>query len=225
MSKRVFAVLIAIGVSVGANSLTVVDVGGSNYKIAEEDIARLMKEYVANNEDKIKTKLAKAKEKLKEDVANYKPSNMTKKIFPATKNRTHYPETIYTVKEDIMDNHGGILYKKGYKFNPLHYITLRDKYVFFDYTNKEQVEWIKANRLDKDITVRLIITDGRVFDAIKFFDREVFYANDPLLEKFNVWASPSVVVQEGDRIKVEEFYVSKGKDNDSQKISTLGKGN
>ena len=82
---------------------------------------------------------------------------------------------------------------------------MNDRYVFIDYTNKKQREWIKSEKLNKDITTRIIITNGKVFDAIKEFDREVFYANDVLIDKFKLEAVPSIVEQEQDRIKVKQF--------------------
>lgn len=119
----------------------------------------------------------------------------------------HYPDPTYTTKEDIKDGSGNVLYPKGYKFNPLHYINLTDKYVFFNYDNKAEVEWIKINKLDRDITVRLIITGGKIFEAMKELEREVFYANDLILNRFEINATPSIAMQQGDRIVVSEFLV------------------
>jgi hypothetical protein len=82
---------------------------------------------------------------------------------------------------------------------------MNDRYVFIDYTDKKQIEWVKNEKLNKDITTRIIITNGRVFDAMKEFEREVFYANDVLIDKFKIEAVPSMVEQEQDRIKVKQF--------------------
>ena len=87
----------------------------------------------------------------------------------------------------------------------MHYISLNEKYIFIDYTDKKQRDWIKKQEINKDITAKIIITNGRVFDAIKEFEREVFYANDILIDKFKLEAVPSIVEQEQDRIKVKQF--------------------
>ena len=82
---------------------------------------------------------------------------------------------------------------------------MNDRYVFINYNDKKQREWVKNEKINKDLTARIIITDGKVFDAIKEFEREVFYANDILIDKFKIEAVPSIVEQEQDRVKVKQF--------------------
>lgn len=138
-------------------------------------------------------------------IEDYKPKDLTITLPTSTKEKVFYPDIEYTLKDDIKDSYGKVIYKKGFVFNPLHYISLNERYIFIDYTDKKQREWIKSEKINQDITARIVITNGRVFDAIKEFEREVFYANDILIDKFKVEAVPSIVEQEQDRIKVKQF--------------------
>lgn len=178
---------------------------GTTYKISETNIIQLFKEHVANNKEYLQKKLEAEREKMQEKMENYKPKELTINLPTSSKEKVFYPDPEYTLKDDIKDSEGNIIYKKGFVFNPLHYISMNDRYVFIDYTNKKQREWVKSQKLNKDITARIIITNGRVFDAIKEFEREVFYANDILINKFKLEAVPSIVEQEQDRIKVTQI--------------------
>lgn len=203
--NKVFFFLIAINLYAG--STNIIPTGGATFNIKEKNIAELLQKHVQDNKGKIEKKLNDMKPELKAKLANYKPMDLTRVISSAKEDRVHYPDPTYTTKEDIKDGSGNVLYPKGYKFNPLHYINLTDKYVFFNYDNKAEVEWIKINKLDRDITVRLIITGGKIFEAMKELEREVFYANDLILNRFEINATPSIAMQQGDRIVVSEFLV------------------
>jgi len=177
--------------------------GGVVYPIAEINAAQLIKEKVEANKDKLEQ--AFDKKKFKQQVLNYKPKNLSIVLQSALKDKTFYPNPNYTLDKDILDNNNNILYKKGYTFNPLEYITLTDRYVFLDYTNKKQVHWFKNTKLAKDITTRIILTNGNYTEAMKEFKREVFYASDILIKRFGLEATPSVIQQDGKRIKVSHF--------------------
>jgi conjugal transfer pilus assembly protein TraW len=205
------ALLFLLAVNIYAGSINIISTGGATFNIKERNVAELLEEHIQKNKEKIEKKLTDMKPEMKKQLENYKPRDLTKNIVSAKENKVHYPDPTYTTKEDVKDAGGNILYPKGYKFNPLHYISLTDKYVFFNYSNKKEVEWIKTNKLDKDITTRLIITDGKIFEAMKELEREVFYANDLILDRFEINATPSIAMQQGDRIVVSEFLVQNNK--------------
>lgn len=210
--RSIFTALFCAAVAASGDT-HIIKTQGSVYEIQEQNIIELIKKHVENNKDKIEAKFQKLKEEQKKKIQAYKPPDLSKTIAPAKKDAIRYPNPSYELKDDIKDANGAILYPKGYKFNPLHYIQLTDRYVFFDYTKPEQVAWVKSNKFDEQLNVRLIMTDGRVFDAMKDFGREVFYANDQVLNRFEIQATPTLVFQEGDRIRLEEFFVPKSKSN------------
>ena len=203
MNKIILSIALSLTL-LNASSIEVLK-NGSTYKINESNIIQLFKEHVEANKESIQKRADEEREKMKEKIENYKPKELTINLPKSTKEKVFYPDVEYTLKEDIVDSYGKVLYPKGFVFNPLHYISMNDRYVFIDYTDKKQIEWVKKEKLNKDITTRIIITNGRVFDAMKEFEREVFYANDVLIDKFKIEAVPSMVEQEQDRIKVKQF--------------------
>ena len=203
MNKIILSIALSLTL-LNASSIEVLK-NGSTYKINESNIIQLFKEHVEANKESIQKRADEEREKMKEKIENYKPKELTINLPTSSKEKVFYPLIDYELKDDIVDSYGKVLYPKGFVFNPLHYISMNDRYVFIDYTNKKQREWIKSEKLNKDITTRIIITNGRVFDALKEFEREVFYANDILINKFKLEAVPSLVEQEQDRVKVKQF--------------------
>jgi len=141
-------------------------------------------------------------------LQDYKPRTLTKQIPVSTKDDIFYINPTYILQFDIKDNNGNVMYPKGYKFNPLHFTTLTNNYVFFDFTNKKQVKWIKQNKIDKDIKNKFIITNGKIFKAIDFFGRDIYYADDKLIDRFGIKATLSIATQEGDRILVYQYHIT-----------------
>ena len=203
MNKIILSIALTLTIS-NASSIEVLK-NGSTYEIIEKNIIQLFKEHVEANKESIQKRVQEEREKMQKRIEDYKPKDLTITLPTATKEKVFYPDIEYTLKDDIKDSYGKVIYKKGFVFNPLHYISLNERYIFIDYTDKKQREWIKSEKINQDITARIVITNGRVFDAIKEFEREVFYANDILIDKFKVEAVPSIVEQEQDRIKVKQF--------------------
>jgi hypothetical protein len=72
--------------------------------------------------------------KLARDKAqNFKPDNPVS-LEPAKQNRTFKVHMSYTLEFDIPDGKGGVLYPKGYSFNPLDYVTYPGVLVVIDGT-------------------------------------------------------------------------------------------
>lgn len=203
MNKIILSIALTLTIS-NASSIEVLK-NGSTYEIIEKNIIQLFKEHVEANKESIQKRVQEEREKMQKRIEDYKPKDLTITLPTSTKEKVFYPDIEYTLKDDIKDSYGKVIYKKGFVFNPLHYISLNERYIFIDYTDKKQREWIKSEKINQDITARIVITNGRVFDAIKEFEREVFYANDILIDKFKVEAVPSIVEQEQDRIKVKQF--------------------
>ena len=100
---------------------------GAVYPIAEPDSLAELKEKAA----KVDWKRHLDREKLTRKVRNYKPSDL--KRLPATaRDRAFLSDLSYTLDVDIPDGKGGILYPKGYTFNPLDYIQMRRTIVVID---------------------------------------------------------------------------------------------
>ena len=184
--------------SVCAKDLGVV---GQVYPIIEKSAIEEMEERAA------KVDWKKLLSKVKPE--NYRPAN--KASLPrAIKPGTRLVDMAYTLEMDIPDGKGGILYPKGYTFNPLDYIAYPKTLVVINAEDSAQLKWFKSSEFAKRIDVTLLITDGPFVDVIKSMNRPAFYADSRMVAKFDIRALPSVVRQSGRFMEVRE-YVVKGR--------------
>jgi conjugal transfer pilus assembly protein TraW len=175
---------------------------GAVYPIAEPDSLAELKEKAA----KVDWKRHLDREKLTRKVRNYKPSDL--KRLPATaRDRAFLSDLSYTLDVDIPDGKRGILYPKGYTFNPLDYIQMRRTIVVIDGKDRRQVEWFRKSPWFKDLNAMLLLTDGRYFPLGDRLRRPVFYANALIVERLGLRAVPSVARQKGRYMEVREYAV------------------
>lgn len=174
---------------------------GKTYAIAERSAIEEMKERAA------KVDWKKLLSKVKPE--NYRPANRVS-LPRASKPVTRLVDLTYSLEMDIPDGKGGILYPKGYTFNPLDYISYPKTLVLVNAEDPAQLKWFKASEFAKRIDVMLLITDGPFADVIKSLQRPVFYADSRIASKFDIQALPSTVRQSGRFMEVRE-YVVKGR--------------
>jgi conjugal transfer pilus assembly protein TraW len=178
---------------------------GATYDIAEPD-ALVEIEEAARRVDWEK---AFDKEKAKRALKAFKPEGM-KPIPRAKKDRVRLVDMTYTLDHDIPDGKGGVLYPKGFSFNPLDYVSYPGVIVIIDGSDREQVVWFKSSVLAKDHRVALMLSDGSFYDAMQEFGRPVFYALPNVARRLRIEAVPSVVVQKNGMMEVKEVHVKKG---------------
>jgi len=172
---------------------------GKTYPIAERDALSELEDRAR----RIDTKKMLAKV----NPEKYRPGNL-KKLPRARKARSYQVDMTYTVQEDIPDGKGGILYPRGYTFNPLNYMPFRKTLVVIDGSDRQQIEWFAGSRYKSDPTVMLLLTDGASGDVQRRVHRPVFYATEPIVNRFRLSAVPSVIRAKGTNMEVEEIAVS-----------------
>ena len=181
--------------------------GGTTYEIKEQDIVEIFKKYIEINKEKLAKKLDDAKHKAKERLRFYKPKNLTISLTSAKENRVYYPDPTYTLDKDIKDINGKVIYPKGYKFNPLNYINLNLKYIVINFKNKTEVNWLKKQNYD-DVNTMILLSDGNFIEANKILKKQVYFLTNKIIERFGLEHTPSIVVQDGTKIKVQEFNLN-----------------
>lgn len=200
------SLLVSVLVLLSALSSTVQarDLGrvGAVYPIAEPDSLAEIREKAA----KVDWKKVFDKEKLTRKVRNFKPKDL-KRLPAARRDRTFLSDLSYTLDVDIPDGKGGILYPKGYTFNPLDYLRFRRTIVVINGKDRRQVEWFRKSPWNRDMNVMLLLTDGGYFELGKKLRRPVFYANTLIADRLGLKAVPSVVRQNGRFMEVREYAV------------------
>ena len=176
---------------------------GATYMISEPDSLAELREKAA----KVDWKKVFDREKLTRKVRNFRPKEL-KRLPAARRDRAFLSDLSYTLDVDIPDGKGGVLYPKGYTFNPLDYLRFRRTIVVIDGNNRRQVEWFRKSNWFKDVNAMLLLTDGGYFELGKRLRRPVFYANSLIVDRLGLKAVPSVVRQNGRFMEVREYAVN-----------------
>ena len=173
---------------------------GRLYEIAEQDAIEEIKAKAATVDWKKHFNREEKEKRLKE----FKPPNLLK-LPEARKDNTYYVDMTYTLDIDIPDGKGGILYPKGYRFNPLDYMNYNGTIVVINGNKKNHIEWFKKSGLTENIRVKLLITDGNYYTIAQTLKRPVFYALKEIVERFQLKHIPCVVSQYNKTMQVKEY--------------------
>ena len=139
-------------------------------------------------------------------IQRFRPHNLHH--LPAAKaDKVFQVDMTFTVASDIPDGKGGVLYPKGYTFNPLDYLRLTSVLVVIDADDHRQVEWFKASPHATDYHTRLLLSGGDYYDLSRELNRPAFFLMDDVAKRLHLAAVPSVVRQSGKKLEVTEVRV------------------
>ena len=149
----------------------------------------------------------------KSELDRIKPQKFRPQGLPelprAVEDRSFLVDMTYTLEFDIPDGKGGILYPKGYRFNPLDYLSFNQTLVVFDGDDPLQVTWLRSSgMLSKNDTV-LLLSRGSFVDVGKGLDRLVYYATPQMVDRFHLRATPSVVRRRDKLMEIQEVRVER----------------
>jgi conjugal transfer pilus assembly protein TraW len=178
---------------------------GATYPIIEEDAISQLKKAIA------KYDWEKFKIKQKEKIKNFKPKDLVD-LPVAKEDKVFKVDMTGAIKEDIIGRDGEVIYPKGYRYNPMEYVFMRRIIVFINGKDEKQIEWYKKSPYPADMRTMLLITDGSYLDVRKKLNTlTVYYANREIIERMGIKAVPSVAVQKGTELEVQEYALKKEK--------------
>jgi len=184
---------------------------GNVYQIAEPDALKELEDKAASMDKK-----SIDKEETTRKIETYRPSNIVN-LPSAKKDRTFQVDMTYKLEFDIPDGKGGILYPKGFAFNPLEYVPFSRTIVVLNGAAENEVDWFASSEYYKRSDVMILITDGRWKDLMGRLKKNVFYLTEPIATRFRVFATPSVIVKKDNKfMEVMEIHVPDKKDKNSR---------
>ena len=196
-----YAGLTVIALMLGVSSVQAKVLGtfGTTYQIAEKDA---LAEIEARARQVDWSKVLD-----KRTVENYLGPPDKGSLPRAKRNRSFPVDMTYATEIDVPDGKGGILYPKGYTFNPLDYVTYSKTLVVINGADPEQVKWFTASEYDKRLDVTLLLSEGNFGTVSKRISRPLFYADRKIIERLKLKAVPSVVKHKGRLMEVTEIVV------------------
>ena len=186
---------------------------GKTYDFAERDIIDAIQAHIQNNGPSIEKKYEELKQHAMDKMTTIAPKLKSELPF-ATEDKEYFAKTHYTNPKDIKDANGKILYKAGYTFDPMDYISLPYAIVFINATRTAEIAWLKRSEMLNSAHYRILITQGSYLEATKALGQHVFFANDAIIHRMGIKATPSVVIQEKNRLKIKEVRVNEPSQTD-----------
>lgn len=199
----VFAALSLIGQTI-AGTGTDLGVIGQTYEITEpsmlDSIHSKLKVAEENGE------LAKIEEDIKKRFVAYanRPNGIA---LPRTKEHKvrHFDPTV-RFAQSIKDQAGNVLWPAGTTVNPLDYITLSQRWIFFNADDPDQAAWARAYWKRSPEQVRFILTQGAVLKLMETWGVRLYFdQGGKLVKHFGIESLPAVISQDGKRLRIDEI--------------------
>lgn len=189
---------------------------GTTYPIAEKDLMIEIEARAASVD--WKSIIAKEKENVKKTAAKADTN-----IPAADKNKTFYLDMTYMLDHDIYTYNTageitGVLYPKGFIYNPLDYIQIKEIYVILNGNRKSEVEWFKRKYALSPLVYPLI-TEGNAIEIAENIGRPVFILRKNMKELFKIEKTISIVYPEGRKLRVDEIVVKDEKSTSKSAVS------
>jgi len=161
------------------------------YPIAEPDLLEEIQERLE------KIDFESVRQKLKEKVKNLRPYFLAY-LPPAQKSYKYEVDLTYTLEYDIprVNERGeivGVLYPKGYTFNPIKYLKVTPPVlIIFNPLSEEEIEFVK--KIKKNYPRRmLLIVDGNYTKAMEKVGEPVYYLHKRIVERLKLKNTVSIV--------------------------------
>ena len=122
--------------------------------------------------------------------------------------RTFYFDPSFTLKSNVVDSTGAVLFPAGTRKNPLEVVSLSKHLLFFDARDPGQVARARELIEHYQGKVKPILVGGSYLDLMKRWNKPVFYDQEgALVRKLGIAAVPAIVSQEGQRLRIDEVPV------------------
>lgn len=114
----------------------------------------------------------------------------------------------YTLKQDITDAEGNVIYRAGTKVNPLEIKPLSKTLCFIDGDDRAQVDWLKKYCISNPKNKLILVNGDYLKLAAELNTRLYFDQKGSLVSQFGIKAVPAVIRQSGHVLYEEEFPVN-----------------
>ena len=125
-------------------------------------------------------------------------------IAPATRESSRLWDPGITVARDIRTAEGTLIAAAGTRVNPLERIALARDLLFVDGRREAEIAWA----LEHDRLAKIVLLAGRPLDLMRRHRRPFFFdQGGRLAARFGLRLTPSLVVQDGTRLRITEVPV------------------
>lgn len=178
---------------------------GPTYEIKETDaIEAIQKKLAAMEKSGELEKLEnEAKSRIEKQILEPAP---VLGISIVEKSNSRYFDPTYILNEDIFDHEGNRIAAKGTRVNPLEVMPVHKKLFFFDGRSTEQVAMAEKFAMQYGNDFTPILTAGDWAEISNKLKQAVYFDQQgKMTTRLTVTAVPSLVYQEGSKMRIEEI--------------------
>jgi len=190
MHIKIIAVMLLAG-SVEGKEITM----GETFKILEPNPIIQIQEKLTTDKQKIQTKVQEYQKKSIKKLTNLE-NNFKIDLPEAGKDNVWIIDTRFKLKIDIPDGKGGILYPKGYQFDPKDYLRLSKNIVVLDGTNEKQIKWAAEKTLFNNRNFKILITKGPIVKIMQKIKAPIYFYTKEVHQRLKLKHTPTIVKQE-----------------------------
>ena len=202
----ILAALSAVSIAGASTSKPLVtDKFGPTYEIAEKDAIQTIysKLEALKSSGKLKEIEQQAQARAEKYMLEPEP---VKNITTVEKSNTRYFDPTWTLNTDIYDNLGNKIASKGTRVNPLEVKAVNKKLFFFDGRDLAQVEMAKKFAAQYGSEFTPVLTAGSWVDTSEKLQQAVYFDQmGKMTSRLTVTSVPTLVMQEGNRMRIEEI--------------------
>ena len=138
-------------------------------------------------------------------------------IAPARKERSRLFDPAIAVARDIRTPEGTLIAAAGTRVNPLERITLARDLLFVDGRREAEIAWALAHEDEGGRPAKIVLLAGRPLDLMRRHRRPFFFdQGGRLAARFGLRFTPSLVEQDGTRLRITEVPVEDRDDPGSE---------
>lgn len=127
-------------------------------------------------------------------------------ITTTTKAGVRYFDPTWVLPQDLYDDAGHVMAVKGTKVNPLDVMPVHKKMFFFDGRDRAQVELAKKMAVQYGDQFTPILTAGSWVDLSNELQQAVYFDQmGKMTQRMSITSVPSLVLQEGKLMRIEEL--------------------
>ena len=200
---RILSIFLVIFYATTSSIAADLGVRGPVSEIAERDFLQMIEERLKSQEES--GELYQNQLKLQSEFLDKSKRPIGNKMPRAKSSNVRYMDPTITVKEDIKAPNGQIIVKAGTKANPLEKGALTQKMIFINSDDKEQVAYLD-DAIMLEAQPIIILVNGSPFELMDKLGKQIYFDQAGFLAKrFGIKAVPTIVTQDGLRLKIQEI--------------------
>ncbi len=129
-------------------------------------------------------------------------------IAPAKTERSRLFDPAITLAQDIRTPDGVLIAAAGTRIDPLTRLPLTRGLVFIDGRREAEIAWALARDRETGRPVKIVLLAGRPLDLMRQYRRPFFFdTGGRLAARFGIAATPTLIEQDGARLRLTEIPV------------------